>query len=73
MRITCPHCHAEESRCPEMLPACRDAGIERRRLFAAANGNVESILRAENEALRARLFDYGRSIQDYRRAKPSGT
>lgn len=24
MRTLCPHCHAEESRCPEQLPACRE-------------------------------------------------
>ena len=38
VRITCPHCHAEESRCPEVLPACRARGAEHRRLYAAANG-----------------------------------
>lgn len=47
MRITCPHCHAEESRCPEVLPACRAR--------AAANGNELEMLRAENERLRAEL------------------
>lgn len=53
MRILCPHCHAEESRCPEVLPACRAAGIELRRIYAAANGSEVEALRAENEALRA--------------------
>lgn len=50
MRITCPHCHAEELRCPEVLPACRAAGIERRRLYAAANGNAEAVLRSHDGA-----------------------
>lgn len=55
MRILCPHCHAEESRCPEALPACRARGAEHRRLYATANGNELEMLRAENERLRAEL------------------
>lgn len=55
MRITCPHCHAEESRCPEVLPACRAAGIELRRIYAAANGDREAVLRASFSALRAEV------------------
>lgn len=53
MRILCPHCHAEESRCPEQIPACRERGAEIRALYAAANGNELEALRAENERLRA--------------------
>lgn len=55
MVILCPHCHAEEDRCPEQLPACRERGAERRRLYAVANGNELEALRAENELLRAAL------------------
>ena len=55
MRILCPHCHAEESRCPEVLPECRAAGAAHRRLYALANGNEAEALRAENEVLRAEL------------------
>lgn len=38
VRISCPHCGADESRCPEALPACLARGIARRRLYARANG-----------------------------------
>lgn len=55
MRALCPHCHAEESRCPEVLPACRARGAAHRLLYARANGSEVEALRAENEALRAEL------------------
>lgn len=42
VRILCPHCHAEESRCPEALPACQRRGAEMRRLYAAANGSPDA-------------------------------
>ena len=71
MRITCPHCHAEELRCPEVLPGCRAAGLARRQLYASANGNVEAVLRAHDEAIRARVFDYGYSYQDHRPKPPA--
>ncbi len=38
MRISCPHCGADEGRCPEVLPACRARGDAARRLYARANG-----------------------------------
>lgn len=49
MRALCPHCHAEESRCPEKLPACRERGAERRRLYAATNGFESTAMRASRE------------------------
>lgn len=55
MRISCPHCGADEGRCPEVLPACRARGDAARRLYALANGSEAEALRAENEALRAEL------------------
>lgn len=55
MRILCPHCGAEETRCPETRRACKLRAAERRRLFALANGDELALLRAEIEQLRAEL------------------
>lgn len=62
MRILCPHCHAEESRCDGVLPECRARNAATRLLYARASGcEVESLraeaelLRAENARLRRRL------------------
>lgn len=38
MRTPCPGCGAEESRCREVLPACRKLAADRRRLYSLANG-----------------------------------
>lgn len=38
MRIACPGCGAEESRCREALPACRKLAADQRRLYSLANG-----------------------------------
>jgi len=38
MLIACPGCGAEESRCREVLPACRKLAADRRRLYSLANG-----------------------------------
>lgn len=55
MRVLCPHCHAEESQCPETLPACRARKAAARLLYARANGSDMETLRVENEALRAEV------------------
>lgn len=34
--LACPGCGAEESRCREVLPACRKIAADRQRIFAAA-------------------------------------
>lgn len=36
MLIACPGCGAEESRCREVLPACRRIAADRQRIYAAA-------------------------------------
>lgn len=53
MRITCPHCHAEESRCDGVLPECRARNAAAQRLYARANGCEAEALRAENDLMRA--------------------
>ena len=55
MRVLCPHCHAEESRCPGVLPACAARRAERIHTAVLANGSEIEALRAENERLRAKL------------------
>lgn len=52
MRTLCPHCHAEESQCPEVLPGCRARCAAHRLFCARANGSEVEALRAENEVLR---------------------
>lgn len=38
MLIACPGCGAQESRCREVLPACRRIAADRRRLCSSVNG-----------------------------------
>jgi hypothetical protein len=79
VRVACPGCGAEESRCREALPECRHLAADRRRLYAAANGSEVESLRAENEDLRAQLaligrlrdWSYSYSIQDHRPKPPA--
>lgn len=52
MTPLCPHCHAPEQECPELLAACRGRKAAARLLYARANGSDIETLRAENEALR---------------------
>lgn len=53
MRIPCPGCGAEESRCREVLPACRKLAADQRRLYASANGSAVD----ESPALRSRVSE----------------
>lgn len=55
MTPLCPHCHAPESECAELLAACRGRKAAARLLYARANGSDVETLRAENEALRAEM------------------
>lgn len=59
MRVLCPHCHAEESLCPGVLPACAARRSINALLYARANGSEVESLRAENEMLKARLRRIG--------------
>lgn len=53
MRTPCPGCGAEESRCREVLPACRKLAADQRRLYASANGSAVD----ESPALRSRVSE----------------
>lgn len=55
MRILCPHCHAEGSRCPEVPPECRVRGDAQQRVIAEAVTRATAPLRAENARLRAEV------------------
>lgn len=49
MKILCPHCHADESRCDGVLPECRARRAATQRLYAAANGFASSVELAATE------------------------
>lgn len=60
MRIPCPGCGAEESRCREVLPACRKLAADQRRLYASANGSAVD----ESPALRSRVSELEAALRD---------
>lgn len=60
MRVACPGCGAEESRCREVLPACRKLAADQRRLYASANGSAVD----ESPALRSRVSELEAALRE---------
>lgn len=60
MRVACPGCGAQESRCREVLPACRRIAADRRRLYASANGSAVD----EAPALRSRVSELEAALRE---------
>lgn len=71
MLIACPGCGAQESRCREVLPACRKLAADRERFHAAANGIAGDITAAlvdrgavEAPALRSRVSELEAALRE---------
>lgn len=60
MLIACPGCGAQESRCREVLPACRKLAADQRRLYASANGSAVD----ESPALRSRVSELEAALRE---------